>query len=142
MTVIALTPELQQQCVAFRAARDSQLPSTVMEKLSGVNGPLVPSNLYRDLNLLSEREQEIVMMDAVGLAGAIAAKRYTSLEVIKTFIIAACAAHKGTNCLSWLFAEEAYERARWLDAEFERTGSVVGPLHGVPISVKGTPEYR
>ncbi|WVF67789.1 hypothetical protein IAT40_002550 [Kwoniella sp. CBS 6097] len=34
------------------------------------------------------------------------------------------------------FPEEALERVRWLDQELERTGQPVGPLHGVPISVK------
>jgi Asp-tRNA(Asn)/Glu-tRNA(Gln) amidotransferase A subunit family amidase len=28
------------------------------------------------------------------------------------------------------------EEARKLDAEFARTGELMGPLHGVPISVK------
>ena len=137
MTDTSLSPELQRRCAEIRAARDAQCPSTIMEKLSGVDNPLIGAKLYLECSLLTQRQQKIVLADAVGLAEAIAAKHYNSLEVIEAFIITACAAQKGTNCLTWLFAEEAYERARWLDAELERTGHVVGPLHGVPISVKG-----
>lgn len=33
-------------------------------------------------------------------------------------------------------AEPALARAKELDAEFRKTGTITGPLHGVPISVK------
>ena len=33
-------------------------------------------------------------------------------------------------------APDALDRARELDAEFARTGKLVGPLHGIPIAVK------
>ncbi|OTA04470.1 hypothetical protein A9Z42_0050770 [Trichoderma parareesei] len=32
--------------------------------------------------------------------------------------------------------EEAITRAKWLDAEYKKRGKPVGPLHGLPISVK------
>jgi hypothetical protein len=32
--------------------------------------------------------------------------------------------------------DEARDEARKLDAHFKRTGKIVGPMHGVPISVK------
>ena len=32
--------------------------------------------------------------------------------------------------------DSAMERATQLDAHFARTGELVGPLHGLPISVK------
>src|SRR5499433_1410297 len=33
-------------------------------------------------------------------------------------------------------APDALDRARELDAEFARTGKLVGPLHGIPVAVK------
>ena len=32
--------------------------------------------------------------------------------------------------------EKARQRAKELDEEFARTGKLIGPLHGVPLSVK------
>lgn len=32
--------------------------------------------------------------------------------------------------------DDAIERAKQLDAEFQKTGKVTGPLHGLPISLK------
>jgi Asp-tRNA(Asn)/Glu-tRNA(Gln) amidotransferase A subunit family amidase len=41
-----------------------------------------------------------------------------------------------TNCLSDAFFDEAIEAAKALDDHLNRTGKVVGPLHGLPISLK------
>lgn len=41
-----------------------------------------------------------------------------------------------TNCLSDLFFDEAIKSAKALDAHLNQTGKVVGPLHGLPISLK------
>ena len=40
------------------------------------------------------------------------------------------------NCLTEIFIEQALARAAQLDAELKSTGKVVGPLHGLPISLK------
>jgi Asp-tRNA(Asn)/Glu-tRNA(Gln) amidotransferase A subunit family amidase len=41
-----------------------------------------------------------------------------------------------TNCLTEIFVDRALERAAWLDEQLKSTGKVVGPLHGLPISLK------
>ena len=41
-----------------------------------------------------------------------------------------------TNCLSEISFLAAEEGAKTLDAHFLRTGQTVGPLHGLPISLK------
>lgn len=43
-----------------------------------------------------------------------------------------------TNCLTEFFPSAALDRARHLDAHLQRTGSPIGPLHGLPISLKDT----
>ena len=40
------------------------------------------------------------------------------------------------NCLTEIFVEKALERAAWLDEQLKKTGRTVGPLHGLPISLK------
>lgn len=45
-------------------------------------------------------------------------------------------AQQALNCLTEIFFDKAYERARFLDEHFQRTGTVLGPLHGLPIALK------
>ncbi|KAF9241349.1 amidase signature domain-containing protein, partial [Melanogaster broomeanus] len=40
------------------------------------------------------------------------------------------------NCLTEIFVERALARATELDEALKKTGKVVGPLHGLPISLK------
>src|SRR6195952_1834431 len=41
-----------------------------------------------------------------------------------------------TNCLTEILFPEALARANFLDEHLEKTGEVIGPLHGLPISLK------
>lgn len=38
--------------------------------------------------------------------------------------------------------DEAIDEARKLDSHFKQTGKIVGPLHGVPISVKEMVHFK
>lgn len=85
---------------------------------------------------LTEREREIVSQDATSLVDAMKSCRYTAVEVTKAFCHAAVVAQDLTNCLTEVFFGEALQRAAELDEHLERTGEVVGPLHGLPVSIK------
>lgn len=52
------------------------------------------------------------------------------------FCKTAAIAHQINNCLHEIFFDQALERAAWLDAQFSSQGVTVGPLHGLPISLK------
>ena len=95
------------------------------------------SDLIPRSGVFSTRQLEILSHDALGVRDAIAARRDSCVEVAEAYCKAAAVVHQATNCLMGFFPQEAIERARWLDAEMERTGKVIGPLHGVPVSVKG-----
>jgi Asp-tRNA(Asn)/Glu-tRNA(Gln) amidotransferase A subunit family amidase len=41
-----------------------------------------------------------------------------------------------TNCITEVIFADALVQAQELDREFERTGRLRGPLHGVPVTVK------
>jgi amidase len=59
-------------------------------------------------------------------------KRLSSEELTKAFLRRAAVAQLATNCLTELMWDDAIQRARHLDSLPEP----IGPLHGLPISVK------
>ncbi|KAL2357109.1 acetamidase [Cryomyces antarcticus] len=93
----------------------------------------------RSCRLLSERELAITEnYDATALAEEIAKGRLKSVDVVTAFCKRAAIAHQLTNCLTEIMFEDALSRAKKLDEHLKRTGKPIGPLHGVPISLKDT----
>ncbi|GME52611.1 putative general amidase GmdA [Neofusicoccum parvum] len=60
----------------------------------------------------------------------------SATEVTRAFCHRAALAHQLTNCLSEVFFDSALQRAAELDHHFQTTGQTVGPLHGLPVSLK------
>jgi amidase len=60
----------------------------------------------------------------------------TSEALTTAFCKRAAIAQQVTKCLTEIFFDKALQRARKLDNYLMRTGEVVGPLHGIPVSVK------
>lgn len=85
---------------------------------------------------LTARELEIVHQDATALGEALRNRRYTAVEVLRAFCHVASIAQQVTNCLTEVFVDEGLARAAELDRHLEETGQVVGPLHGIPFSIK------
>jgi amidase len=85
---------------------------------------------------LSDEEYEITGLDAVALVSAIAKRTYTSVQVLNAFTHRAAIAHRLLNCCLDFPYEASLARAEELDRILEQTGETVGPLHGLPISVK------
>lgn len=88
------------------------------------------------LSKLTERERAIVHLDATAITAAIRERKYTAVEVLVAFCKVTVAAQDTTNCITEIFFEEGLARARELDEHLQRTGEVVGPLHGLPVSIK------
>jgi amidase len=99
-------------------------------------GPDVSNVTELLLSNLTPKESEIVHLDACGLVSKLATGEYTAVQVLKAFCKVAVASQDLTNCLTEIFFEEGMERARELDDHFLRNKKVVGPLHGLPVSVK------
>lgn len=87
--------------------------------------------------ILTKDEINLLARDATTLAADIAAGRFTAVATATAYAKSAAVAHQVTNCLMDFFPEEALARAKELDEYYAKTGKTVGPLHGVPISVKG-----
>lgn len=85
---------------------------------------------------LSENEYCIVSLKAYELFGKLSNGEISAVEVTEAFCHAATIAHQLANCLSDLLYHEAMMAARKLDEYYMRNGKPIGPLHGLPISIK------
>ncbi|KAH9946646.1 general amidase [Amylocystis lapponica] len=87
--------------------------------------------------LLTSKELEITnTADVSVLLERLASAEWSSVEVTTAFCKRAVIAHQLTNCLTEVFVEKALERATQLDVYLKEHGTVIGPLHGLPISLK------
>ncbi|OJJ62898.1 hypothetical protein ASPSYDRAFT_674213 [Aspergillus sydowii CBS 593.65] len=97
----------------------------------------------RSCGLLSARQIEITEnWDIKGLLGQIHSQKLTAKEVIEAFCKRAAIAHQLTRCLTEPLFESALLRAQELDDHLRRTGTPIGPLHGLPVSVKDSFNIR
>lgn len=60
----------------------------------------------------------------------------TAVQVATAFAKRAIIAHQLSNCLTEWLLDDAIGQARALNAHLSTTGQTVGPLHGVPISLR------
>jgi amidase len=94
-------------------------------------------SIPRSSGILSSKDLDITeKYDATALAEAIRSKTFTAEEVTTAFCKRAAIAQQVCNCLTEMFFPDAILHAKFLDQEFRRTGRTLGPLHGVPISLK------
>ncbi len=62
--------------------------------------------------------------------------QWTSEAVVTAFCKRAAIAHQLLNCAAEILFDEALADARRLDDHYKWTGKPIGPLHGLPISIK------
>lgn len=85
---------------------------------------------------LTPKELEITALKAHEIASKIARSELTALQVTQAFCKRASYCTQLLSCCTEILFVEALERAKQLDEHLARTGKVVGPLHGIPISIK------
>jgi len=118
------------------AARDATIPKAYLLPKSAYPLPKNVTGLLKSSGIMSAKELEIVELSGKALAEAIAAGKYTAVEATTAYCKSAALAQQGTNCLIEEFADEALARAKELDEYMAKNGGPMGPLHGVPVSIK------
>lgn len=85
---------------------------------------------------LSAEELTITSLDATSLVASLRNGALSAVSVLDAFTHRAAIAHKLLNCCLEFRYADAREEAAALDERLRTTGKIVGPLHGLPISVK------
>ena len=85
---------------------------------------------------LTKEEIAITETDAAGIARKTTSDEWKAVDVTKAFCHRAALVHQLTNCLLEIFFDAAMERAKMLDDYLTSHKKPMGPLHGVPISLK------
>src|SRR6478735_10837646 len=78
---------------------------------------------------------ELCFTPATELAGAIRAKELSAVEITSTVLERIAALEPKLNAFAHLAAEEAMEAAAKADHAFAK-GDSIGPLHGIPVTIK------
>lgn len=138
LDLLSGTPSYKEKCLALRKELSNKIPNEYWLDESRVNDlpknvvPIIPS-----LGLLSKQELQITEnYDAPELVQLLANKAFTSVQVTKAFCKRAAIAHQLTGCLVDFFEEEALAMAQTADEYLHNIGKTLGPLHGLPISIK------
>ncbi|MCJ1377475.1 hypothetical protein MMC17_000570 [Xylographa soralifera] len=81
-------------------------------------------------SFLHYEELEIIRKDSVPLVDAVRDGKYTAVQVARAYCKNAAIAHQ------IIIFDQALQRAQELDDYYTQRGTTVGPLHGLPISLK------
>src|SRR5215207_6508795 len=84
---------------------------------------------------------DLCFTPATELAGAIRTKELSSVEITSTVLERVAALEPKLNAFAHLAAAEAMEAAAAADSALAK-GDSVGPLHGVPVTIKDLEPVR
>ncbi|RAH60096.1 general amidase [Aspergillus piperis CBS 112811] len=122
----------------------SQIPAGMLSVADSVTNPSYSESINvvdipRTCGLLTPHELHITEdYDIRSLLTELHSKRLTAEEVTRAFCKRAAIAQQLSRCLSEPLFTQALARARTFDTHLRTTNTPIGPLHGLPISVKDT----
>jgi amidase len=93
--------------------------------------------------ILTPLELEITnTTNAEVILSKISSCEWSSLAVATAFCKRAAVAQQLIGCCTEMFFYEALKRAKELDEHLDKTGTLIGPFHGLPISLKDSFEIK
>lgn len=114
-----------------------------------IDSSMIPQDIDASFNatvipqkVMNKEDFWITSLPAFELAQKIANSEISATETFRAFAKRATIANQFTNYAMEFFIEEGLRRAQELDSYFKKTGKVVGPLHGLPISLKEHYSYK
>ncbi|OAA45372.1 Amidase family protein [Cordyceps fumosorosea ARSEF 2679] len=122
-----------------RAEREALLPSEWKVTAPSNETSFSPREVVIKSGILSTEELDITdtsKYDLTETAKRIASGNLSAEKVVTAFCKRATATHSLANFLTEINFKAAIERAKELDSIFQRNGTVLGPLHGIPITIK------
>ncbi|GFF64772.1 acetamidase [Aspergillus lentulus] len=126
--------QLKQSEAASKIPQEWRLSSDILNAISSESNVL---DIPTKCGILSARELDITANhDATDLLQKLASKELSAVDVTTAFCKRAAIAQQLTFCLTETFFDQALDRARQLDDHLASTGKTIGPLHGLPISLK------
>lgn len=131
-------PPWKSAVITKRATQRSLIPPEWrLSPTALLNASLSSIETIRESGILSAQELAWTeTTDIRDLVSGITKGDITSFDLTTAFCKRAAIAQQLTRCLTEICFERALKRARELDDYFVRTGEVVGPLHGIPVSIK------
>ncbi|KAI8648980.1 Amidase domain-containing protein [Fusarium keratoplasticum] len=119
------------------AARSSSLePSALLKPEDLASLPLNVLSVPQKCGLLTQSELDLTEnFDATDLLQMLAKQQVSAEALLMAFRKRATIAQQCTNCLTELIPQ-ALADAKACDEHLARTGQTMGPLHGLPVSVK------
>ncbi|KAK5166529.1 putative amidase [Saxophila tyrrhenica] len=108
-----------------------------------IPGDLLPPSEVLDVQdfprtsgFFTDRELLITESSASDVVDQIATSTWSSEEVVRAVCKRAACAQQLLNCVTEIYFDQAIARAKELDYHLKREGKTIGPLHGLPISLK------
>ena len=103
--------------------------------------PLIPVDLHKNVidipkQLLAQHVVSITHLLPEELITSLAIGQLSAVEVTSAFLQRAAISQGLTNCITELLSKQALQRAKELDVYLQEHNRPIGPLHGLPISVK------
>jgi hypothetical protein len=84
--------------------------------------------------------KDLLLLSAIQQANLIRTRKVSSLELVQAHIEQISKVNPQINAAVEIFTENALAEARSADKKMASNGSVMGPLHGVPFSIKDSIE--